>query len=188
VVERYPQVQVSGAAPEGGSSEPCSAGQTWDWDGVHFEFLHPPADPPPMSDNDASCVLLVKTAGRRVLLPGDIEAAAEGELVARGMAAPVDLLLAPHHGSRTSSSPAFVAATSARQVIFSAGHANRWHFPVADVVSRWRAAGACLFNTAEEGALQFELSSSGELTLVRRHRAGAAGVWLARPLAAAPCT
>ena len=89
---------------------------------------------------------------------------------------------------RTSSSPEFVAASSARRVVFSAGHANRWRFPVADVVSRWRAAGACLFNTAEEGALQFELSPGGDLTLARRQRAEASGVWLARPSAAEPCS
>jgi competence protein ComEC len=188
VLERYPQVQVSGAAPEGGSSEPCSVGQAWDWDGVHFEILHPVPDPRPMSDNNASCVLLIKASGLRVLLPGDIEAEAEHDLVARGLEGPVDLLLAPHHGSRTSSSPEFVAASSARRVVFSAGHANRWRFPVADVVSRWRAAGACLFNTAEEGALQFELSSSGGLTLARRQRAQAFGVWLARPSAAESCS
>jgi competence protein ComEC len=187
VLERYPQVQVSGAAPAGSSSEPCSAGQAWDWDGVHFEILHPAPDSGPMSDNNASCVLLIDASGLRVLLPGDIEAEAEHDLVARGVDGPVDLLLAPHHGSRSSSSPEFVAATSARRVIFSAGHANRWRFPVAEVVSRWRAVGACLFNTAEEGALQFELSSSGTVTLARRQRAEASGVWLARPAAAEPC-
>jgi competence protein ComEC len=140
-----------------------------------------------MSDNNASCVLLIDAAGLRILLPGDIEGEAERALVARGLNGPVDLLLAPHHGSRTSSSPVFVAATAARRVVFSAGHANRWHFPVADVVSRWRTAGACLFSTAEEGALQFELSSGRQLTLARRQRAEAPGVWLARPSAAEPC-
>jgi competence protein ComEC len=187
VLERYPQVHIAGAAPEGGSSEPCSAGQAWDWDGVHFEILHPVPDRVPMSDNNASCVLLIDAAGLRILLPGDIEGEAERALVARGLKGPVDLLLAPHHGSRTSSSPVFVAATAARRVVFSAGHANRWHFPVADVVSRWRTAGACLFSTAEEGALQFELSSGRQLTLARRQRAEAPGVWLARPSAAEPC-
>ncbi len=187
VLERYRQVQVSGAAPEGGSSEPCRAGQAWDWDRVHFEILHPAMDSVPMSDNNASCVLLINASGLRVLLPGDIEAEAEHDLVGRGLEGPVDLLLAPHHGSRTSSSPEFVAAISARRVIFSAGHANRWRFPVAEVVSRWRAAGACLFNTAEEGALQFEFSSSGTVALARRQRAEAPGVWLARPAVAEPC-
>lgn len=187
VIERYPQVHVSGAAPKGGSSEPCRVGQTWDWDGVHFEILHPAADSAAVSDNNSSCVLLIKAASIRVLLPGDIETEAERELLARGVDGPIDLLLAPHHGSRSSSSPEFVAATAARQVVFTTGFANRWRFPVAEVVSRWRAAGACLFNTAEEGALQFELSSSGDLTLDRRHRAEAPGVWLVRPSVAEPC-
>jgi competence protein ComEC len=188
VIERYPQVRVSGAAPDGGVSQPCSAGQAWDWDGVHFEIRHPAPDAGPLSDNNASCVLLVEVSGVRVLLPGDIEAEAEHELVARGVVGPVDLLLAPHHGSRTSSSPVFVAATAPRRVVFSAGHANRWRFPVTDVVARWRAAGACLFNTAEEGALQFEHLPGGDLALIRRQRVAAPGVWLARPPSVDACS
>ena len=188
VIERYPQVRVSGAAPEGGSSEPCLAGQDWDWDGVHFEILHPAPDSGQLSDNNASCVLLVEASGVRVLLPGDIEAEAEHDLVARGVAGPADLLLAPHHGSRTSSSPAFVAASAPHRVVFSAGHANRWRFPVTDVVNRWRDVGACLFNTAEEGALQFERLPGGDLALVRRQRVAAPGVWLARPPSVDACS
>ena len=188
VIERYPQAHVSGSAPKGGSSEPCVAGQSWDWDGVHFEILHPAANSHWRTDNNASCVLLISAAGSRVLLPGDIEAEAERELVARGVKGPVDLLLAPHHGSRSSSSPDFVAATLPAQVVFSTGFANRWHFPVPEVVSRWRAAGACLLNTAEDGALQFDLQSSGVLSLSHRQRDEASGVWLARPSPAQPCS
>ncbi len=188
VIERYPEVHVSGAAPKGGRSEPCVAGQSWDWDGVHFEILHPAAGSGPMSDNNGSCVLLISASGVSILLPGDIEAEAEQRLVARGVTAPVDLLLAPHHGSRSSSSPEFVAATSPRHVVFAAGFANRWNFPVPEVVARWQAAGACLLNTAEEGALQFDLSIAGQLSLSHRQRAEAAGVWLARPPAKQPCS
>lgn len=188
VIGRYPQVHVSGAAPKGGASEPCSAGQAWNWDGVDFAILHPVAGSGPASDNNASCVLLISASGVRILLPGDIEAEAEQELVARDVTGPVDLLLAPHHGSRSSSSPAFVAATSPHQVVFATGFANRWHFPVPEVVDRWRAAGACLLNTAEEGALQFDLSADGVLSLSHRQRAEAAGVWLARPARIQPCS
>lgn len=182
VIERYPQVDVLGTAPKGGRSEPCRAGQVWEWDGVHFEILHPAGDAHWNSDNNSSCVLLISAADVRVLLPGDIEAEAEHDLLARGTLPSADLLLAPHHGSRTSSSMEFVAATDPQYVVFATGFGNRWHFPVADVVSRWRAADACLFNTAEEGTLQFDLSSSGLLSLSHRWRAQALGVWLARPL------
>jgi competence protein ComEC len=188
VIGRYPLVHVSGAAPKGGDSEPCTAGQNWNWDGVDFEILHPAAGSGPMSDNNGSCVLLISAAGVRVLLPGDIEAKAEQELVTRGVVGPVNLLLAPHHGSRSSSSPEFVAATSPHQVVFATGFGNRWHFPVPEVVGRWRAAGACLLNTAEEGALQFDLSAPGVLSLSHRQRAEAAGVWLARPARIQPCS
>ncbi len=86
------------------------------------------------------------------------------------------------------SSPEFVAATSPRHVVFAAGFASRWNFPVPEVVARWQAAGACLLNTAEEGALQFDLSIAGQLSLSHRQRAEAAGVWLARPPAKQPCS
>ena len=188
VIERYPQVHVSGAAPKGGSSEPCAAGQSWDWDGVHFKILHPVAGSAPVSDNNGSCVLLISVSGASVLLPGDIEAEAEQKMVARGVTGLVDLLLAPHHGSRSSSSPEFVAATSPRHVVFATGFANRWHFPALEVVGRWQASGACLLNTAEEGALQFDLSLAGQLSLSHRQRAEAAGVWLTRPPAEQPCS
>lgn len=188
VIERYPEVHVSGSAPKGGSSEPCAAGQGWDWDGVHFGILHPVAGSGPMSDNNGSCVLLISVSGASVLLPGDIEVEAEQELLARGVSGPVDLLLAPHHGSRSSSSPEFVAATSPHHVVFATGFANRWHFPAREVVGRWQAAGACLLNTAEEGALQFDLSFAGRLSLSLRQRAEAAGVWLTRPPAEQPCS
>ncbi len=188
VIERYPQVHVSGSAPKGGSSEPCVAGQNWNWDGAHFEILHPAAGSHGKTDNNGSCVLLIRAAGVRILLPGDIEAEAEREVVARGVKGPVDLLLAPHHGSRSSSSPDFVAAILPRQVVFATGFANRWHFPVPEVVSRWRAAGACLLNTAEEGAVQFDLQATGVLSLSHRQRAEASGIWLVRPLPAPPCS
>ena len=188
VIERYPQVQVYGAAPEGGRSEPCAAGQAWDWDGVHFEILHPAPDSAWTSDNNSSCVLRISAGATRILLPGDIEAKAERDLVSRGSLGPVDLLVAPHHGSRSSSTPEFVAATSPRQVVFATGFGNRWHFPVPDVVSRWRGAGACLLNTAEEGALQFDLSPQGVLSLMHRQRIEAPGVWLARPSSKHSCS
>lgn len=190
VLERYPGARVLGAV--GGSAaaraEACEAGGAWRWDGVLFEVLHPAAGDTHPDDNAASCVLRVTSARARLLLPGDIEAAEERELAARPEFGQVDLLLAPHHGSRTSSSAAFVGATQARHVIVSSGHRNRWRFPAGDVVNRWRESGACVLNTAEAGALGFEAGLHQGFHLQRAERAFAPGIWLARPEEAAPCS
>ena len=105
---------------------PCEAGQHWKWEGVSFTVLHPEAGATGY-DNERSCVLRVSTGARAVLIPGDIEHGAEARLVRRlGPALHAEVLVAPHHGSKTSSTPGFVAAVSPRYVVFSAGYRNRW--------------------------------------------------------------
>jgi competence protein ComEC len=101
------------------------AGQQWDWDGVLWQVLHPAAGAQG-DGNAASCVLRVRAAnGAAVLLTGDIEAAQEPRCCAP--ASPASrLLLAPHHGSRTSSSAAFLAAVAPRTVVVQAGYRNRF--------------------------------------------------------------
>ncbi len=139
-------------------SQPCRAGQTWRWDGVDFAFLHPAAGRR-YSDNNGSCVLRVGAPGAVLLLTGDIERGAEHELVAR--AAPrlaADILVVPHHGSKSSSSPAFVAATRPRYALFPLGYLNRYGYPKPEVVARYRRAGAETFDTAGCGAIQVEIT------------------------------
>ena len=136
----------------------CTAGEQWSADGVSFAVLHPPAGFFG-SGNDGSCVLRISAPGGSALLAGDIERSAEATLAAGG-AADVDVLVAPHHGSATSSSPAFVSATSPRIVIFSAGYRNRWGFPVDAVTARWCAAGAQIAVTGEHGALSVDVGES----------------------------
>ena len=129
----------------------CRRGDSWDWDGITFRVLHPPPGFAG-SDNDRSCALTVTGPGGTALLLADPEAAAETALVARGIAA--DVVLLPHHGSRSSSSPELVSAASARLGIASAGFGNRWGMPDAGVVARWRAAGTTILDSAEEGAIR----------------------------------
>lgn len=140
---------------------PCYAGQTWIWDGVRFAILHPEAAQlvhPPRKTNALSCVLSVSNAAGKVLLAGDIETANERELIRRNAAAlQADVLLAPHHGSTTSSSPEFVQAVGASTVIFSAGYKNRFNHPRPEIVARYRATGAQLRRTDAEGALTVDL-------------------------------
>lgn len=135
----------------------CEAGQAWTWDGVTFHVLHPRAEdygrlnPKP---NTLSCVLAVTDAqGRRLLLTGDLEAEQEARLVRDDAAAlRSDVLLVPHHGSRTSSSPAFVEAVAPRLALVQAGYRNRFGHPVPEVLQRYAARGTPVLTSAACGA------------------------------------
>lgn len=118
----------------------CQAGQRWVWDGVQFEVLHPLAQSAAPKPNALSCVLRVQGAGASALLVGDIEAPQERELLARGLS-PVELLLVPHHGSKTSSSPEFLDALQPRVALAQAGYRNRFGHPAPAVVQRYQARG-----------------------------------------------
>jgi competence protein ComEC len=106
---------------------------------------------------------------------GGSDAAAEQELLALPLAA--DVVLLPHHGSKTSSSPALTAAVSARLGIASSGFGNRWGMPAADVVARWRNSGTTVLNTATTGAVRVEFSGSGEGIEVATERRDARHWW-----------
>ena len=169
-----PSVRSFGPGARRGSAwVRCQAGRRWVWDGVSFEWLHP-GPGPYERDNDSSCVLRVSTGEHRFLLTGDIEAAAEAEVLTTARLGPVEVVVAPHHGSRTSSSPAFVAATPPRWVVFSVGHRNRWGFPSPAVVARWERVGAHTLRTSASGAVDFvaqpgePLSHPGQWRIDRR--------------------
>ena len=158
------------------SQQRCDAGQRWHWDGVDFEMLHPSAGehPPPgvlpVRPNALSCVLRVRdAAGRSLLLTGDIEAAQEAALVAQQGArqgtapqaaadagvSPLlksDVLLVPHHGSRTSSTEAFIDAVAPRFALVQAAYRSRFGHPAADVVARYEARAISVVRTDRCGA------------------------------------
>lgn len=153
---------------------PCVDGQAWEWDGVRFEMLHPDAAgyaAARQKSNDMSCVLKVTAAHGSALLTGDIETISELALSKRhGARLRSDVLLAPHHGSRTSSSPEFIAAVGADTVIFPVGYRNRFRHPNAEVWRRYEATGARLLRTDRDGAVTAELAASAGLTLQRETR------------------
>ncbi|HVF35796.1 MAG TPA: DNA internalization-related competence protein ComEC/Rec2 [Candidatus Saccharimonadia bacterium] len=135
----------------------CRAGERWSWDGVAFEFLHPPAEFPELG-NDSSCVLRIATGDSVVLLPGDVSAQIEARLVReqpRTLAA--SLLVSPHHGSRSSSSEAFVTAVAPRVVVHSTGHRNRFGHPAPVVAGRYHASGVLGLDTSRDGAVHVRL-------------------------------
>jgi len=148
---------ASGRALDGlGTVERCRRGVRWTWDGVSFEWLHPGSALLP-GDNDRSCVLRMRAGPHVVLVTGDVEALAEAELVEQGAVGRADVLVVPHHGSRTSSTAAFVAATRPRWALVPSGHRNRWGFPKPDIVARWRDTGATVLVGSATGAIEFEL-------------------------------
>jgi competence protein ComEC len=137
----------------------CRRGDRWRWDDVEFEVVHPASDASG-GDNDRSCALRVSGAGGSALLLADPESAAETELQRLNVAA--DVVLLPHHGSRTSSSPGLVAAVSPRIGIASAGFGNRWGMPAPEIVARWRAAGTTVLTTADAGAVSIRFRARPE--------------------------
>jgi competence protein ComEC len=102
-------------------------------------------------------VLRVEAGGYTALVTGDIEAEAERDLLASGAVPRVDVMVAPHHGSRTSSTRAFVLASRPRWVVYAVGYRNRWNFPHPRVAERWEQAGARALWTSQGGAITFEL-------------------------------
>ena len=150
-----------------GAGEPCRNGQNWDWNGVRLTVLHPEAEDyaEKRKSNNLSCVLRIEASGKRILLTSDIEARDEAAMLQRDPAAlAADVLLVPHHGSRTSSTPEFIAAVGARDAVIPVGYRNRFGHPKADVVERHAASGATLWRTDRDGAVSIRLAA-GDLSI-----------------------
>ncbi|HSC74848.1 MAG TPA: DNA internalization-related competence protein ComEC/Rec2, partial [Pseudomonadales bacterium] len=139
---------------------PCRAGMQWRWDGVIFKVLWPDSTGS-TSDNNRGCVVLIDNGVRRILLTADIEREAEQKLLGSGQDIHADVMLAPHHGSKTSSSPAFLTAVNAQTVIVSSGFRNRFKHPATAIVSRYHEKGMQMLNTAETGAVNLRVSAAG---------------------------
>jgi competence protein ComEC len=156
----------------------CHNNDSWVWDGVRFEFLHPPDDYRGKANNQ-SCVLRVQVADIGFILPGDIEAAAEYSLLsANPDLAQADVLIAPHHGSKTSSSPALISNLAPRYVVFSAAYRSRFNHPNPHVVERYGNRGVEMFNTATAGAVEFVVDEQGYLATPVLERQRKQRYWL----------
>lgn len=170
VVEAVAVDEVLAPALRHGVSRPCRAGEHWHWDGVDFYLLHPESIGRRL-DNEQSCVLLVQAGGRQLLLPGDIGRKAEMQMLQRwqhtaGLPPPaLDVLLAPHHGSRSSSSLALLAVAQGATVINSSGYRNRYGHPHSEVLQRYRQAGMRVLDTACAGLVNLRLDHHGQLQI-----------------------
>jgi competence protein ComEC len=150
------------------SPSECHSGIHWEWDGVKFEFLHPLLQSE-FKSNDGSCVLKVSSEYGSVLFPGDIEKTAEhwlGEYQKSRLASTV--LIVPHHGSKTSSTQAFIENVHPEVAIMSYGYRNRYRHPHADVVDRYQQAGTKILNTMSSGAITYTLGASTAWQLYRQ--------------------
>ncbi len=146
----------------------CRAGQQWLWDGVRFDMLHPDVAGDALKTNDRSCVIKITTAGGSVLIPADIERRVERALLAQSAdLLKSDVLIAPHHGSKTSSSIEFVQAVAPRAVIYPVGYRNRFGHPHADVVARYQQLGSAAYRSDDGGAISVELQQGKPLVISR---------------------
>jgi len=165
--------------------QPCGEGLRWIVDGVRFDVLHPFDPPVPRparaagsATNAMSCVLAVTAPGGRVLLTGDLEAPQELALVERmgpeGLRA--DILIVPHHGSKTSSTPEFLAAVAPRQAVFQLGWHNHYRHPHPKVLERYDQAAIPILRTDRDGAIRISLQA-GEPPQVSKFRVDEARYW-----------
>ena len=148
----------------------CEAGQAWVWDGVQFDFIHPLASDydKTMSPNNRSCVLRIRAQSQTVLLTADIEAMQETALVQRmGNELKADVLLVPHHGSKTSSTENFLDAVQPRWALLQHGYRNRYGHPAPVVVQRYEVRGIRMLDSPHCGAMHWGSDQPGEVLCQR---------------------
>ena len=152
----------------------CQEQQAWAWSGLEMTVLHPSSGLPYLG-NDSSCVLSLRYGDFLVLLTGDIGSSIEQRLVSRGLAGH-DVLFAPHHGSKSSSSENFVQAVNPRWALVSTAYHNSFNFPDPSVRARYKAHQVPLYDTAACGAIRLGVNIEGgvQLSSARRERTG---VW-----------
>ncbi len=189
IMQAMPVAMLSSSLPDdspillqAGQSHRCVDAQSWDWDGVHFELLHPSLasyDDDKIKNNDRSCVLRISTGQHSVLLTGDIAKKSERRLLElHPDKLNTTMLIVPHHGSKTSSTPEFVAAVHPRYAVFTAGYRNSFGHPKAEVIERYRAVGSELLRSDEDGAILVQMDAQN--FTVERYRKTHARYWQRR--------
>ncbi len=151
----------------------CRDKTSWRWDGVNFQLLNTTNH---FSDNNASCVLKISTLKRSIILTGDIEKKAEHDLVDTwGQQLQADVLISPHHGSKTSSSELFLTTVSPKFVLISSGYKNRYRHPASIILDRYNAHGITTLNTSCAG--QIDVTLNNDITISRYRQAKKRYYW-----------
>jgi len=154
VIERYPE-----------KARYCQEGQQWQWDGVDFKVLSPADVNFFEKENNNSCVLKITAGDNGFLLPGDIEHPAEAWLLQHHREEiQSNVLIAAHHGSKTSSGQDLLQAVKPTEILISSGYRNRFSFPHTEVLKRFQQLGIRWVNTADKGAIIVK-TDGGRLTV-----------------------
>jgi competence protein ComEC len=190
VLNAFPSAAVVGRNIErllSDNKQPCVAGLEWYWDGVSFEFLSPQmlSEEAELDEkkavagkrNNMSCVLKVSSPAGSALFTGDIEKIVERRLVEKtaGMLKS-DLLIVPHHGSKTSSGQHFLDTVDAKISIFSVGYQNRYKLPNKHVLSRYQATDSDIFRTDKNGAITLTFLTD-KSTQIEKYRESSKRYW-----------
>lgn len=159
------------------STHLCQRGHDWQWDGVRFQYLYPGSRDLGLG-NDSSCVLSIDNGVHRILLPGDIEKVAEKQLTTYWQKELLsDVLIAPHHGSKTSGLAAFIMSVHPRYVLYAAGYHNRYHLPSAKIVAQYEKVKAKAYNTVDTGMIQFKITRDHDIQRPECYRESHAKYW-----------
>lgn len=184
ILDAFPHTQIIGQdiqALHGKNKITCQKGFEWEWDGVHFAFLHPD-EKTYKKRNNRSCVLKVTGVGGSLLLTGDIEKKIEKQLLkTRSGMLDIDVVVVPHHGSKTSSSQQWLEAITPKMSLFAAGYRNRYRLPSQDIVQRYRELSSerpmRLLSTASSGAIRLKFHPEKGLILEDQYRMNQAKYW-----------
>ena len=179
VLAAFPGVPVSSGEPERlfVPALQCLAGESWNWNGVTFRIVHP-HEPLSVRNNDRCCVIEVRSGDNALLLTGDITSAVEGEVAAAlAPVVPHLVLQTPHHGSKTSSGAAFIAALDPQSALVSAGYRNHFNHPNPAVVARYADAHVDLLNTAQTGFVDFLFAPDALPRVIERGRVDRHPYW-----------
>ncbi|MEP6483852.1 MAG: DNA internalization-related competence protein ComEC/Rec2 [Rudaea sp.] len=178
IANAFPGVTTESGEPERLTipATQCRAGENWTWNGVTFRIVSPTSLE--SHGNDRCCVLDVRSGDNELVLTGDITSLIEADVAVslRPIAAHL-ILQAPHHGSKTSSSAAFIDALKPTVGIFSAGYLNRFHHPNPDIVARYGEHRIETENTAESGFLRVRFGSDESPSIVERGRIDGHPYW-----------
>lgn len=188
LIEHYPEVELTGQDIDKlntANGQPCEEGMQWQWDDVLFRFLSPSIKAADAVKNEKrnnrSCVLQVSSAAGTVLFTGDIEKKVELSLLNQhSTELKSQVLVVPHHGSKTSSSTAFIASVAPEIAIFSVGYKNRYRLPNEQVLHRYQRQGSRLLRTDAAGAITVKMNNNNEIT-IEKHRYKLAKYWHHRP-------
>ncbi|CAC9595286.1 DNA internalization-related competence protein ComEC/Rec2 [uncultured Gammaproteobacteria bacterium] len=173
ILENFKVGEILSSVPEKIQTKAltCQKGQSWQWDGIMFKMLNPEKETS-FKGNNTSCVLKISNKKYSVLLTGDIERKAEHHLVQNNKEElKSTIMLAPHHGSKTSSTQAFLNAVSPSLIVVSSGFNNRFKHPAKTIIKRYQSNGIKVLKTSCSGQIDVLLSDTINIKEYRKESA-----------------